>query len=140
MHCAVGELKYYSNVTMKCPDSLLSDKPSVLDLTLSHLNVSVLYLQVIAGLLVFVWPVVELSVQLSRVEVGEELLELAGHAHVRVLGEHVHVPEAVDGDEGQVLFLLAKVVQRVSELDPVGHKEIDVLCNNKKKHSFLVGL
>ena len=52
--------------------------------------------------------------------------------HVLVLGEQVHVPEAVDGEERQVLFGLAEVVQRVSKLDSVGDQKVDVLCGRKK--------
>ena len=79
-----------------------------------------------------VWSVVELPVELARVEVGEELLELAGHVHVGVLGEHVHVPEAVDSNERQVLLLFAEMVQRVSEFDSVSNQEVDVFCNNSQ--------
>ena len=53
--------------------------------------------------------------------------------HVFVLGEEVHVPEAVDGDQGKVLLRLAQVVKRVSKFDPVGHEEVDVLCETKEK-------
>ena len=41
-----------------------------------------------------VWSVVELPVELARVEVGEEGLELAGRLHLGVVREEVHVPEA----------------------------------------------
>ena len=43
-----------------------------------------------------VWSVVELPVELARVEVGEEGLELAGRLHLGVVGEEVHVPEAAN--------------------------------------------
>ena len=42
-----------------------------------------------------VGAVVELPVELARVEVGEEGLELAGRLHLGVVGEEVHMPEAV---------------------------------------------
>ncbi len=41
--------------------------------------------------------------------------------HILVFGEQVHVPEAVDGDEGKVFFRLSKVVKRMSKLDAVGN-------------------
>ena len=41
--------------------------------------------------------VVELPVELARVEVCEKGLELAGSLHIGVVREQVHVPEAVDG-------------------------------------------
>ncbi len=56
------------------------------------------------------------------------LLKSAWNVHVFVLGEEVHVPEAVDGDQGKVLLRLAQVVKRVSKFDTVGHEEVDVLC------------
>ena len=46
------------------------------------------------GVVYLVWAVVELPVELARVEVGEEGLELAGRLHLGVVGEQVHVPEA----------------------------------------------
>jgi hypothetical protein len=46
------------------------------------------------------------------------------------------VPEAVDGDERQVLLRLAEVVQRMRELDAVGDQEVDVFCGETAKNSF----
>ena len=40
----------------------------------------------------------ELAVELARVEVGEEGLELARGLHLGVVGEEVHVPETVNED------------------------------------------
>ena len=45
--------------------------------------------------------------------------------HTRACGYQAILP--VDGDEGQVRFALAQVVQRVRELDAVGDQEVDVL-------------
>ena len=72
----------------------------------------------------------------NQSQLGQEnqtdLLEFSGNVHVLVLGEQVHVPEAVDGEERQVLLGLAEVVQRVSKLDSVGDQKVDVLCGRKK--------
>ena len=46
------------------------------------------------GVVYLVWAVVELPVELARVEVGEEGLELAGRLHLGVVGKQVHVSEA----------------------------------------------
>ena len=40
------------------------------------------------------------------------------------------MPEAVDGDEREVLLGLAQVVERVGELDTVGDQEVHVLCKD----------
>ena len=41
------------------------------------------------------------------------------------VGEDVHMPEAVDGDQRQVVRALAQVVQGVSELVSVRRQEVD---------------
>ena len=40
------------------------------------------------------------------------------------------MPEAVNGDEREVLLGLAQVVERVGELDTVGDQEVHVLCKD----------
>ena len=55
----------------------------------------------------FVRSVVEFSMEFSRVQILQELLQLSGHVHVLVVGEQVHVPEAVDSNQRQVLLGLA---------------------------------
>ena len=47
-----------------------------------------------------VWAVVELPVELARVEVGEEGLQLARGLHLGVVGEQVHVPETEEEGGG----------------------------------------
>jgi hypothetical protein len=46
--------------------------------------------------------------------------------HIFVFGEEIHVSEAVDGDQGQVLLGFAQVVKRMGKLDTVGDQEVDV--------------
>lgn len=58
-------------------------------------------------------PVVVLPVQLSAVQVGQELLQLPRRVNILEVIKQVHVPERVDGDEWQVRLRLAQVVQRV---------------------------
>ena len=77
-------------------------------------------------LLVLVGPVVELPVQLAAVQVQDELPHLARGSHLLVLGEEIHVPEGVDGDQWQVVLPLAEVVQRVGELQPVRRQEVNI--------------
>lgn len=45
---------------------------------------------------------VHLPMQLSAVQVIQELLQLARLVHVLVVIEQIHVPERVDGDQWQV--------------------------------------
>ena len=68
----------------------------------------------------------ELSVKLSRVQILQKLLQFSGNLGVFVFGEQVHVPETVDGNKGQILFILAEVVQWVSKLDTICYQEIYV--------------
>lgn len=49
---------------------------------------------------VVVRAVMELPVEFSRVEVSDELLELARRFYMSVIRKEVHVPEAIDGYQG----------------------------------------
>ena len=64
--------------------------------------------------------------EFSRVQILQELLQLSGHVHVLVVGEQVHVPEAVDSNQRQVLLGLAQVVQGMSKHDSVSDQKVDV--------------
>lgn len=65
--------------------------------------------------------------QLSAVQVVQELLQLARLVHVLVIVKQIHVPERVDGDQWQVRLGLAQVVQRMRKLLSVGRQEVYVL-------------
>lgn len=65
--------------------------------------------------------------QLPRVQILQELVQAARSLHVLVVGEQVHVPEGVDGDQRQVRERLAQVMQRVLEPLPVRCQEVHVL-------------
>ena len=63
------------------------------------------------------------------VGVGAGAMERGGVAYsleavAWTLAPHVHVAEAVDGDDRQVVDRLAEVVQRVRELVAVGRQEV----------------
>merc|ERR1719402_1755456 len=45
----------------------------------------------------------KLPVKFATVQIQQELPDLARHPHVLVLGEQVHVPEAVDGYQREVI-------------------------------------
>lgn len=51
----------------------------------------------------------------------------------RLTGEEVHMPEGVDGDDGQVLLALAEVVERVGELLAVRRQEVHVLWKGERE-------
>ena len=74
---------------------------------------------IVLDLLILIRTVVELSVEFAAVQVQDELPDLAGGPHVLVLGEQVHVTEGVDGDQRQIFFGLSKMMQRMSELEPI---------------------
>ena len=44
------------------------------------------------------------------------------------------MPETVYGNKGQILFILAEVVQRVSKLDTICYQEIYVFWKGKSTH------
>merc|ERR1719244_2112019 len=61
----------------------------------------------------------KLPVKFATVQVQQELPDLARHPHVLVLGEQVHVPEAVDSNQGEVILGFAKVMQGMCKFDSV---------------------
>merc|ERR1719320_1973507 len=46
----------------------------------------------------------KLPVKFATIQVKQELPNLARHLHILVLGEQVHVSEAVNSDQGQAGF------------------------------------
>lgn len=73
----------------------------------------------------------ELTMKLSGIQVLQEVFQLSRNLHVFILGEQVHVPETVDGNQGQIVLGLAQVVQGMSKFYSVGNQEIDVFYNKK---------
>jgi hypothetical protein len=80
----------------------------------------------LCGLCCWVWPVVELAMQLARVEVLYELLQQAWRVEfcTEVVWEDEHVLERVDREQRKVIHALAEVVQRVREAVSVRSQEV----------------
>merc|ERR1719233_472700 len=55
----------------------------------------------------------KLPVKFATVQVQQELPDLTRDPHVLVLREQVHVPEAVDSNQGEVILRFAKMMQRM---------------------------
>ena len=66
----------------------------------------------------------EFSVQLSRVEILQELFHLPRNPDVLIIGEEVHVAEGVNCNQWKIVFRLAEVAERVSKFEPVGNEEV----------------
>lgn len=66
--------------------------------------------------------------QFAAVQIVEELLQFAGLVNLLVVGEQVHVPERVYGDQRQIGLRLAQMVQRMRKALAVGGQEVYVLC------------
>lgn len=65
--------------------------------------------------------------QLSAVQIVQELLQLARHEHVLEAREQIHVPERVDRNQRQIRLTLAQVVQRVREPLAVRRQKVNIL-------------
>merc|ERR1719427_40323 len=61
----------------------------------------------------------KLPVKFATVQVQQKLPDLARYPHVLVLGKQVHVPEAVDSNQGEVILGFAKMVERMCKFDPI---------------------
>ena len=44
---------------------------------------------------------------------------------------YIHVPEAVDGENGQIFCSFAQMIQWVRKLEAIGSQEIHTTCKNK---------
>lgn len=64
----------------------------------------------------------------------KELLEFSRFLHVIVIWEEVHVPEGVNGDQGQVRQRLAQVVQGVLKPYAISREEVYVLWKFKLQY------
>lgn len=62
----------------------------------------------------------------STVKILQKLFQLSGRVHVFEVGEKIHVPERIDGNERQVRLAFAEMMKRMSEAITVGNEEIDV--------------
>merc|ERR1719370_951399 len=61
----------------------------------------------------------KLPVKFAAVQVQQELPDLARYPHVLVLGEQVHVPEAVDGYQREVILGFAKMMERMCKFNHI---------------------
>merc|ERR1719435_858394 len=61
----------------------------------------------------------KLPVEFATVQVQQKLPDLARYPHILVLGEQVHVPEAVYSNQGEVILGFAKMVERMCKFDPI---------------------
>lgn len=64
--------------------------------------------------------------QLSTVEITQELLQLARGVHILEAREQIHVPEGINRNQRQIRLALAQMMQRMSETLAIGRQEIDV--------------
>ena len=87
---------------------------------------------VILVLLVLVRPVMELSVELTAVQILDEVPHLAGDPHVLILGEEIHVTEGVNRDQREVILGLAEMVEGMSELETIRSQEADLTSLSQK--------
>lgn len=61
-----------------------------------------------------------------KLDRGTDLFELSRDVHVFVLGEEVHVTEAVNRNEWKIFLGLTQVVERVGEFHAVSDQEIHI--------------
>merc|ERR1719184_157994 len=61
----------------------------------------------------------KLPVKFATIQIQQELPDLARHPHVLVLGEQVHVPEAVDSNQREIILGFAKMMERMGKFDSV---------------------
>lgn len=76
--------------------------------------------------------IVELSVELSAVEIIEEFLQFPRNVHVFYIVKEIHVPEWIDGNQREVRLGLSQVMQRMGKAFSIGHQEVDIFWLKKK--------